>query len=84
MSPADQIIEGQVVQTLNSRYLLGPRNTTDDTLFAKLDAWLAERPSAPTILDVINSGDGELMVAYILHAFRQATAEAAAERKAGE
>lgn len=83
ISPADRIIDGNVVETFNSRYLLTERYAADDALFAKLDAWIAAHPKPVTLRDVLASGDGELFVAYILRGFRAATAQAVWSRDRG-
>lgn len=77
VSPVETIADGNIVETLNSRYLLSQRNTADDQIFAKLDAWLAEQPSPPTLLDVLAVRDIDLLNAFILRGFRAAAAEAA-------
>ena len=74
--PQPRIADGNIVETLNSRYLLSQRNTADDEIFAKLDAWLAEQPSPPTLLDVLAVRDIDLLNAFILRGFRAAAAEA--------
>lgn len=50
--------------------------TSEQKLLEKLEAWLDSRPLQPTILDVIATRDGELLAAYVLKAFRVATAQA--------
>lgn len=52
----------------------------DDELLAKLERWLAGRPELPTIFDVIHTGDGELITAYVLKAFRSAARRAVVDR----
>lgn len=84
VSPVEEIVDRNIVQTLNSRYLLKDRYAVDDALFAKLDAWLASQPSPPTLVDVIATKDGELFAAYTLRAFRAATAEAVWRRDGGK
>ena len=84
ISAMDTIVDGHVVETMNSRYLLTDRNTVDDALSAKLDAWMKERPTSPTLADVLASGDAELLAAYILGRFRRAAAEAVWSRKSDE
>jgi hypothetical protein len=53
---------------------------TNDGVLAKLDKWLATRPEPPSIFDVIETRDGDLIGAYILRAFRRATREAVLSR----
>ena len=53
---------------------------TNDELLAKLDKWLATLPEPPSIFDVIQTRDGDLIGAYILRAFRRATREAVLSR----
>jgi len=77
VSPVEAIADGNVIETLNSRYLLSDRNTSDDEIFAKLDAWLAQQPTPPTLLEVLATRDIDLFAAFVLRGFRQATAEAA-------
>lgn len=84
VSPTDEIADDNIVQTVDSRYLLKDRHAADDALFTKLDAWLAEQPDTLSILDVIATNDRELMAAYVLHAFRAAAAEAVWRRDGGE
>ncbi len=55
----------------------------EDELLAKLEEWLAAREKPPTVFDVIETGDGELLAAFILNAFRVAAREAVIERLAG-
>ena len=55
----------------------------EDELLAKLEEWLAAREEPPTVFDVIETGDGELLAAFILEAFRAAAREAVIERLAG-
>lgn len=78
------IADGNVVQTLNRRYLLTDRYRVDDEIFAKLDAWLASRDKPPHLFDVIATKDVELIGAYVLRAFRAGTAEAVWRRDGGE
>lgn len=77
VSPVEAIADGNVIETLNSRYLLSERNTADDEIFAKLDAWLAQQPTPPTLLEVLATRDIDLFAAFVLRGFREATAEAA-------
>ena len=77
VSPVEAISDGNVIETLNSRYLLSDRNTADDEIFAKLDAWLAQQPLPPTLLEVLATRDIDLFAAFVLRGFRRATAEAA-------
>lgn len=77
VSPVEAIADGNVIETLNSRYLLGERNTAEDEIFAKLDAWLAQQPSPPTLFNVLAVRDIDLLNAFILRGFRAAAAEAA-------
>lgn len=58
LSPIEAIAEGEIIETLNSRYLLTQRNKADDANFAKLDAWLAQQPSPPTLFGVLAARDG--------------------------
>jgi Antitoxin Xre/MbcA/ParS C-terminal toxin-binding domain len=53
---------------------------TNDELLAKLDLWLATLPEPPSIFDVLETRDGDLIGAYILRAFRRATREAVLSR----
>lgn len=76
MCPVQEIVDGSVVKTENSRYLLADRNRTDDAIIAKLDAWLATYPEAPLMWSALASVDAELIAAYILREFRAAAAEA--------
>lgn len=77
VSPVEAIADGNVIETLNSRYLLSNRNTADDVIFAKLDAWLAQQPTPPTLLEVLATRDIDLFAAFVLRGFRHAAAEAA-------
>ena len=52
----------------------------EDDLLEKLEAWLASQPAEQTIMDVVKSGDGELLAAYVLKEFRIAAAQAVADR----
>lgn len=83
VSPVETIADGNIVETLNSRYLLIDRNTADDEIFAKLDEWVAQQPSPPTVLEVLATRDIDLFAAFVLRGFRAATAEAAWRSKAG-
>ena len=78
------IADGRVVQTLDGRYLLTERNTVDDAIFAKLDAWLATEPVEPLFNSLLATGDTELIGAYLLRVFRAAAAEAVSRRDHGE
>lgn len=80
MSLVDAIIDGNIVQTLNSRYLLADRYQLDDAIFAKLDGWLAIQPEPPSLDDFIATADIDLLAAFILRAFRAAAAEAVWQR----
>jgi hypothetical protein len=84
LSPVKAVADGNVVQTLNSRYLLSDRYSVDDDLFAKLDAWTDPQPAPPGLGEVLASGDIDLFAAYILRGFRQAAAEAVWERDGGQ
>lgn len=79
-SPPETVVDGNIVQTLNGRYLLVQRYAVDDASFAKLDAWIAAQPEPPTLRDVLAADDRELAAAYILRGFRLATAEAVWQR----
>lgn len=50
--------------------------TSEDDLIAKLDSWLAEQPTTPTLFDVLATGDRELAAAFLLKAFRAAAKQA--------
>lgn len=56
----------------------------EDELLAKLEEWLAAREEPPTVFDVIETGDGELLAAFILKGFRTAARQAVVDRLAGE
>lgn len=45
---------------------------TEQELLARLDVWLAEQETTPTIFDVMTTGDGELFAAFVLNGFREA------------
>lgn len=77
LSPVEAIADGNVIETLNSRYLLANRNAADDRIFARLDEWLAKQQSRPTVFDVLATRDIDLFAAFVLRGFREATAEAA-------
>ncbi|WP_338501457.1 hypothetical protein V6R86_01610 [Sphingomonas kaistensis] len=77
VSPVETIADHNVVDTLNGRYLLKERNTADDVIFAKLNAWLARQAAPPTLLQVLATRDIDLFAAFVLRGFRAATAEAA-------
>lgn len=77
VSPVEKVADGNIVETLNSSYLLTERNKADDRIFAKLDAWLAKQTSSPTLFDVLAERDIDLLNAFILRGFRAAAAEAA-------
>ncbi|MFC7535932.1 hypothetical protein ACFQPG_00955 [Sphingomonas sp. GCM10030256] len=77
VSPIEAIADGEIIETLNSRYLLTERNKADDEIFAKLDAWLAQQPTPPTLFDVLAVRDIDLLNAFVLRGFRAAAAEAA-------
>lgn len=77
VSPIEAMADGEIIETLNSRYLLTQRNKADDAIFAKLDAWLAQQPSPPTLFDVLAARDSDLLAAFVLRGFRAAAAEAA-------
>ena len=81
VSPVEAIADGNIVATLNSRYLLTERYTVDDELFAKLDEWLAQQGTPPTLFDVLATRDIDLLAAYTLRHFRAAAAEAVWSRK---
>ena len=53
VSPIECIADEEIIETFNSRYLLTERNRADDQIFAKLDAWLEQQPSPPTLFDVL-------------------------------
>lgn len=53
---------------------------TNEDLLEKLEAWLAEQPAPPTILDVLATRDVELLAAFILKRFRRAARQAVVER----
>lgn len=82
-SPLDEIVDGNIIEAEDGRYLLTERNTTDAALFAKLDEWLKEQPTRPMLADVVASDDTELLAAYILRGFRKAAAEAYRKCKKG-
>lgn len=84
VSPGYEIADGNVIETTNSRYLLSQRNTADDEIFSKLDAWMAEQPCPPTLLEVLATRDIDLLNAFVLRGFREATAEAAWRAKCNE
>lgn len=50
---------------------------SEEELLAKLEKWLAAREEPPTIFELIELGDRELMAAMLLKASRAATREAA-------
>jgi len=58
----------------------GTGSKSENELLEKLEAWLAPQVGEPTIFDVMATGDGELLAAYILKAFRAAAAQAVADR----
>ncbi|MFC7498453.1 hypothetical protein ACFQRC_04380 [Enterovirga sp. GCM10030262] len=54
----------------------GPPLFRTERQLDELEVWLASRAGETTIFDVISSGDGELLAAYILKAFRAAARQA--------
>lgn len=52
----------------------------EDQLLAKLDEWLARQKTQPTIFEVIETGDGELIAAFVLKGFRSAARDAVLHR----
>lgn len=54
--------------------------TTDNELLSKLELWLAARPEPPTLFEVAETGDGELLAAFILNGFRVAARQAVVDR----
>lgn len=78
------IADERVVQTLNSRYFLTDRNTVDDAIFSKLDAWLASKPEEPLFGSLLETGDTDLIGAYLLRVFRAATAQTVGRSDGGE
>ncbi|WP_166037186.1 antitoxin Xre/MbcA/ParS toxin-binding domain-containing protein [Sphingosinicella sp. YJ22] len=53
---------------------------TEEELLGRLRAWAARQQSPPTLFDVISTGDGELVAAFVLERFREAAKEAVLER----
>ena len=49
-------------------------------LLARLEHWLAARAAPPTLFDVIETGDRELLAAFILKGFRATARQAVVER----
>lgn len=58
----------------------GRRGPSEAELLARLESWSAGQATPPSLSDVIESGDGQLLAAYILRAFRAAAASAVAKR----
>jgi hypothetical protein len=50
---------------------------TNDELLAKLDRWSRQRENEPTFFELVESGDGELVAAYVLKKFRTAAQKTA-------
>jgi hypothetical protein len=57
---------------------------TEEELLAKFERWLATRPAPPTIFEVIETGDRQLTVAFVLKRFRAAARQAVVDRLQGE
>ena len=57
---------------------------TEAELLARLQKWVAGRRKPPTVLEVIETGDGELFAAFVLEAFRQATRDAVVDHMAND
>ena len=53
---------------------------TEDELLTKLEQWLADRSDPPTILEVVETRDSELLAAFILKGFRVAARQAVVDR----
>ena len=53
----------------------------EETERLELEQWLSAQPAPPTIFDVFESGNTQIIAAYITAAFRQAAAEAVEEDK---
>lgn len=84
LGSVEAIADGNIIETVNSRYLLKDRYQVDDAIFAKLDAWLDAQATPPTPGDLMAAGDVQLLAAHVLRAFRAATAEAVWRRNDGE
>lgn len=56
----------------------------EEELLAKLERWLAACSEPPTVFDVIETEDRELLAAFILKGFRAAARQAVVDRLAGE
>lgn len=53
----------------------------DDQLLASVQEWEAVQPSPPGLVDVLKTGDGRLVGAYVLREFRIAAAQAVVEHE---
>jgi hypothetical protein len=54
---------------------------SEDELLRRLEEWLATKSEPPTIFDVIETGNGLLIAAFVTKAFRAAAITAVEERE---